>query len=354
MRLCFEAVDEAWPGPRWQAVYRRLWPGYRRWFLRGGGHLGPSLAASERALRAHMPELLPAWERLVELTGGDALSARFLTGWCPPRYLVACSQAAWAGADGVWLVRNYDLDPGLNEALLWRTAWGGQRVVAAAECLAGASDGMNDAGLAISLAFGGRRVAGPGFGIPFVVRYLLETAASTVEAVATLRRVPVHMAYNVTVVDARGDACTVMVGPDRPAEVARPAVATNHQGEPEWPELARFSRSLERHARLRALLDDGGLAGEGRAAAFLEPPLYATDYARGFGTLYTAIWRPDLREVELRWPDGGWRQGLDGFTEGRRGVRYGAAGARMRPEAARGDGDAVAPADLRSAIGAFA
>jgi predicted choloylglycine hydrolase len=352
MRLTFEAIDEPLPGARWQAAFRRLWPGYRRWFLRGGGHLGPSLAESERALRRHMPELVPVWERLVELAAGDALAARFLTGWCPPRYLVACSQAAWAGPDGVWLVRNYDLDPGLNEALLWRTCWGKRRVVAASECLVGVSDGINDAGIAVSLAFGGRRVAGTGFGIPFVVRYLLETAAATAEAVAILRRVPVHMAYNITLIDRSGEACTVMVGPDRPAAMTRPAVATNHQGEPEWPELARFSRTLERHDRLLGLLGDGSPDDERRVGAFLEPPLYVTDYARGFGTLYTAVWRPDLGEVELRWPDGMWRQSLDGFSEGRRGVRYDAVGARVQAAAARGN--VTAAVDLRTPIGAFA
>jgi predicted choloylglycine hydrolase len=183
-----------------------------------------------------------------------------------------------------------------------------------------------------------------------VLRYLLEIAATTAEAVAILRRVPVHMAYNVTLIDARGHSCTVMVGPDRAAEVVRPAVATNHQGEPEWPELARFSRSLERHARLGELLADG--AGHDRAGAFLAPPLYATDYARGFGTLYTAVWRPDLGEVELRWPDGVWRHALAGHFAGRCGVRYGAFGARMRAEAAGGDG-ALSP-DLRAALGAHA
>ena len=43
------------------------------------------------------------------------------------------------------------------------------------DCLWGLLDGVNDAGLAVSLTFGGRRDVGDGFAIPLVVRYLLET-----------------------------------------------------------------------------------------------------------------------------------------------------------------------------------
>lgn len=322
LRQTFRAIEEPWPGAAWQAELGRLWPGYRRWFLRGGGHLGPSLAQSEQALRRHMPELVPLWERLVELAQGDALAARFLTGWCPPRYLVACSQAAWAGPDGVWLVRNYDLDPSLNEATLWRTRWLGRAVLGMGECLIGLSDGLNEAGLAVSLAFGGRQVVGTGFGIPLVLRYVLEVARDTREAVAILARVPVHMAYNVTLIDTAGEARTVRLAPDRPAEVTTPAIATNHQGRVDWPDVARLTRTEERHVALEALLADPVRDGPARAARFLAPPLYATDFARGFGTVYTAAWRPDAGEVTLAWPHGSWRQGLRAFREAAREVRY--------------------------------
>lgn len=322
MQQVFRSLDETWPGERWADEFRRLWPGYRRWFLAGGGHEGPSLAAAERALRRHLPELLPVWERCVALAGHDALAGRFLSGWCPPRYIVGCSQAAWAGPDGVWLVRNYDLDPGLNEAVLWRTRWGGRTVLGMGECLIGLSDGLNDAGLAVSLAFGGRPVSGEGFGIPIVLRYLLEVAGSTAEALDILHRVPVHMAYNLTLVDAAGDARTVHVGPDRPARLVPLAIATNHQDGVGWPALDRVSRTGERLAALAGLLAEPRLSGAERAAAFLRPPLLASAFERGFGTVYTAIWRPDLGAVELAWPGLSWRQSLGRFSEERRQVQY--------------------------------
>ena len=49
------------------------------------------------------------------------------------------------------------------------------------DLLWGLLDGMNEDGLAVSLTFGGRQDVGDGFGIPLVLRYVLETCA-TVEA----------------------------------------------------------------------------------------------------------------------------------------------------------------------------
>ena len=52
---------------------------------------------------------------------------------------------------------------------------------------------MNDAGLAVSLTAVTGYPGPPGFGIPLVVRYLLETATTTREAIAAVSRLPVHM-----------------------------------------------------------------------------------------------------------------------------------------------------------------
>ena len=72
------------------------------------------------------------------------------------------------------------------------------------DCLWGLLDGLNEDGLAASLTFGGSREVGTGFGISIVMRYLLETCTTVAEALSVLDRVPVHMAYNVTVLDAAG------------------------------------------------------------------------------------------------------------------------------------------------------
>lgn len=322
MELTFDAVDEPVLGSKWQAAFHRFWPGWRAWYLGRGGE--QDLGDGERQLHRHMPELVPVWRRQVELAGGDELAARFLTFWTPPPYLVHCSQAALTDPHDPILVRNYDLDPNLSEATILRSAWTGRNVVSTMEAIAGASDGVNAAGLAVSLAFGGRKERGTGFGVPLIVRYLLEVAATTREAVAVLRRIPCHMSYNLTLVDRNGDAVTAFLAPDRPAEVIRRPFATNHQARVNWPEQARFSRTVERAAVIKRLLATPDMTPERLTSAFLRSPLYATRHAQGFGTIYTAAYRPALASLELHWPgQEPWHLSCAHFSEGSRTVRYG-------------------------------
>ena len=90
------------------------------------------------------------------------------------------------------LVRNYDYPASRLEGTIASTAWTGGAVIGMTDCLSGLLDGMNDAGLAVSLTFGGRRASGPGFGVPLVVRYLLETCETTADGARGPRARPVH------------------------------------------------------------------------------------------------------------------------------------------------------------------
>ncbi|MGH6962686.1 MAG: C45 family autoproteolytic acyltransferase/hydrolase, partial [Dongiaceae bacterium] len=225
MELVFEAVAEREPGPRWQANFATHWPSYRRWFEAEGIDARPSRAEGESMLRRHMPELLPTWERLCGLVDDDVEAVRFLTLYRPPAYLGGCSQVVWTAGEPV-LIRNYDYSPALCEGLLLLSHWNGRDVLAMSDCLWGALDGVNDAGLAISLTFGGRQVVGDGFGIPLLLRYILEFCGTVAEAAEALKRVPSHMAYNVTAVDRTGSYITAFVAPDRPALVRPHPIAT--------------------------------------------------------------------------------------------------------------------------------
>ena len=200
-----------------------------------------------------MPELYPTWEALCERAGGGDVAARVLSLFDPPPLLAGCSQAVIGGA----LVRNYDYHPDRIEGTVFASAIL-RPVLGMSDCLWGLLDGVNDAGLAVALAWGGRHARGPGFGITLIVRYLLETCETVEQAATTLARLPVHAPYNLTLADAAGGAATVYLGPDRAARVVLPAVATNHQEQVDWPEHAQATRSrrtprrtLQRHQRRR-------------------------------------------------------------------------------------------------------
>jgi predicted choloylglycine hydrolase len=329
IRISFRTLIEDTPGPQWQTLFEQMWPGYRSWFLRSGGVARPSFLESRRALRQHMPELVPTWERLVELAGGGDLESRFLSSWCPPPYIVGCSQAVWidrAGADEPALLRNYDFAPLLLEGSWLATRWTGPRVAVLGDCIWGALDGINEGGLAASLSFGGRTVSGNGFGIPLVLRYVLEVAQDTAEAIKLLERVPVSMCYSITLLDRKSEWATVFVAPDRPTEVTRDKVTTNFQHQVDWPEHASATNAVLRRDHLQAQIDGPGSLQEA-TAVLLREPLFQSAWLRGYGTLYSAVYRPRSGSVELLWPGQRWLQSLSSFSDGERTIVFAPASA---------------------------
>ena len=295
-------LAEAEPDSGFARHWQQVGPPLQRWWLADGRRNDEASAEqAESQLRRHMPELVPLWERLVDLAGGSALAATILSLWNPPAFLTGCSQAV-VPAGGPALIRNYDWDYRLFDATVASTGYLGRRVVGTEDCGWGLLDGVNDAGLAVSLTFGGRPQVGDGFGIPLVLRYVLQTCTDVDQAVAALERVPTHMSYNVTVTDPSGRVATVFVAPDRPARRTDDAATTNHQGVVEWAPYCEAIRSEERLALLGERLERGDDVGS-QTAAYLRDPLYATKFHHGFGTLYTAVLRPDQRSVTYHWPD---------------------------------------------------
>ncbi|SEK90469.1 Predicted choloylglycine hydrolase [Roseivivax marinus] len=315
----WRAISEDEPGPKWAGLFHEYWPDYRRWWLREGDAARPSYLDSRRALATHMPEIVPIYDHLCELAGGGDQAARFLSFHIPPPYLSGCSQAIWPGREPV-MVRNYDYAPNAFDSLILRTRWQGRTVMGVSDGLWGLVDGVNDAGLAVSLTFGGRRIVGEGFGVPIILRYVLQTCTTAEEAGAALARIPTHMSYNVTALDRKRRYLTAMLSPDRPTIVTHAAVATNHQENVEWVSHARFTATVERERFLLQRLTLHRDPEEKFIGAFLKPPLYSTAFAYGFGTLYTAVYRPRKGQMEVRWPGTTWTQSLSDFAEGVRHV----------------------------------
>lgn len=303
--IALNAFREERPGPRWHRLYTATWPAYRSWYLRPGSGRRPTVSEAEDALLRHMPELHPTWEHLVAMTGRDSTAASMLTGWNMPAFAPGCSQVVTTTGERA-LLRNYDYHPDLFEQVAMSTRFAEREVIGTSDCLWGLLDGMNSDGLAISLTFGGARGSGTGFGIPMVVRYLLEVAGTVEEAVTAVSRIPVSMSYNLTLTDRTGDYRTVYLAPEGVFEQRGCPLATNHRfDEPEDPSHARRFRSLERQEHLRDLLA-AELPPDQLAEEFLRPPLRSADYANGFGTIYTADYRPDSGEVHYRWPGTTW------------------------------------------------
>ena len=314
MTVSFTAISEDTPGPKWARRFAMYWPSYSAWWAREGLSGRPTYTESRNAIRTHMPEILDLYDALCERAGGGDLEARFLSFFCPPRYLAGCSQAIWQGEEPL-LVRNYDYDQNAFDAVVMKTRWNGRGVIGTTDGLFGLVDGMNDAGLTASLTFGGRREVGTGFGVPLILRYILQTCETVAEAREVLKRVPCHMSYNVTVLDAQRRYFTAYLSPDRPTQLTRAAVATNHQERVEWSSHARFTASVERERYLLQRLSLHPETQEKFIRAFLKPPLYSTAFTSGFGTLYSAAYRPAEGTLDLHWPGRTWTKSFDDFPE---------------------------------------
>ena len=190
------------------------------------------------------------------------------------------------------LIRNYDFSPKLLEGTWLASRFCGKRVVAMVDCLWGVLDGINEDGLAVSLSFGGRTAVGEGFGIPLALRYVLEFASNVEEAVAILEaRAGAHVLFG-RAARSRRAACDRLrhAGPpgrSASSAASSPTTSTSRNGSA----TPQTTRSVEREEALQRAVGKIG-DPEAMLGVFLQPPVYQTSYGRGYGTLYTALYRP--------------------------------------------------------------
>ncbi|PHS19298.1 MAG: hypothetical protein COA78_00100 [Blastopirellula sp.] len=303
LRRTFRAVSEVRPGKQWQRLLADGWIGWREWYVARAASTASTEREAVRAVRRYMPELEKLLDGLAGHLPDDPVLREFLAFWCPPRYLVNCTQAASVDDQGPFLMRNYDLDPALNEATLLHSQWRGKKVMGMVEGLSGLSDGINENGLAISLSFGGRVIKGRGFGIPLIMRYVLETCTDVQDGIEALRAIPCHMSYNVTMVDVKGAMSTAFLAPDRRAMIQNTPWATNHQLGVEWPRHGRMSATIERAQRLHQRYKTTYPTEAQLRRAFLGAPFFSRNYRAGYGTVFSACYRPIQQTALLGWGD---------------------------------------------------
>ncbi len=315
MLVALNSVEEDTPGEKWKHLFEKSWPYYKKWFSQEGLTARAGYLSSTEALDKHMPELVPVYERLCELAGGGDIASRFLSLYNPPPFMSGCTQLAWTRAP-LGLIRNYDYDPRFFEGVLLKTNWL-KPVMGLSDCNWGLLDGINGDGLVVSLTFGGRKVVGSGFGIPLLVRYALETCSSVPEAQKVFLRIPVHMAYNITMIDRHGSFSTLYLSPDRAPVVSESPVATNHQEMVEWIEYAAMTGTLERKNYLDALLLDPHLSKEETIRRFFQLPLYHNSELKHFVTLYTSVYNIAGQSLRVLWPNKEVQQSMAHFSEGK-------------------------------------
>jgi predicted choloylglycine hydrolase len=313
VELTFRAIDvgDGRDG-RWAKQAEPVWPVI-------AGETDPSAlepageAAARELFATHMPELVPVLDGLAaELDRPGA--AGVLTQAALKPFFSGCSMASAPGA----LVRNYDFDPEHCERTVVASRFL-RPVIGMGDFLWGLLDGVNDAGLAVALSFGGRFVHGRGMSILLVVRYLLETCASVDEAWRVVAGMPVSTSQNLILVD-REQAAVVHLGPDRKAARVDEGCVTNHQDAPVPADQEAWGATGRRLAALRAMPDP---SADELVAAMLRPPLYQTRYAEGMGTVYTADYRPAQGRVTYAWPAHRHEQSFERFTPEEWTVRVG-------------------------------
>ncbi|GAB5538406.1 MAG: C45 family autoproteolytic acyltransferase/hydolase [Salibacteraceae bacterium] len=302
---------------KWEELFDKTWPFYKRWFLKEGINARPGYLSSASAFEKWFPELAPTYHQLCETIGGGDLASRYLSMYCPPPYMSGCSQIAWARKDNPLLIRNYDYSPKYFEGVIMKTNWL-KPIIGMSDCTWGLLDGVNSDGLCASLTFGGRRKTSLGFGIPVVLRYALETCSSTAEAISKLKEIPTHMSYNITFIDRDMNIATIYFVPGEANVVTNMAVGTNHQQEITWSDYAIMTRTIERKSILEQSLLDPEESTDSLIAKFHKPPLFNNDYAKAFGTLYTAIYSPINQGVTYLWPGNKeLHQEMSNFKEGK-------------------------------------
>jgi predicted choloylglycine hydrolase len=318
----FVAACEDEPGDAWRTRFAMGRDEAVRWYLGTGLEPPPGAIECRAALRHHMPELVPHYDRACALAGDDDLAHRVLSHYRPAPIIHGCSQAIWLGDGGPALVRNYDFPLDLVSDRFELTAWSGHRVIAKAQRpWGGCLDGMNEEGLVASLTAGGGHAQGLGFSVILLLRYVLETCSDVDQAIAALDRIPIALSQNVTLLDRTGEFATMFLGPDRKPAVSRVRACANHQETPPKPGSAALTSSFERQQSMLEALDDRTMTLERLTTRFFEPPLYSRRI--GFTTVYTAVYLPAEGRVEYLWPGKRWSQRFDKFVAAEYAHDYG-------------------------------
>ena len=146
-----------------------------------------------------------------------------------------------------------------------------------------------------------------------LLRYILEYASNVREACELVKDIPIHGAYNVTLLDRNADVATLTITAGETTRINDADVATNHQPGSSWPKYEEKVHTFLRHEYLSDVISKHEDSADSFAQRFLQPPLYNSQFARGFGTLYTAAYFPTRGECQYWWPGKAWSVDFQNF-----------------------------------------
>ena len=182
---------------------------------------------SEKILKEYFPKVCEEIRGVCDTIGADYL--RFVSwmlcmGCCMynledniPVEIKGCTAFAFAKGGRVIYGRNNDLPPYLRQGSKSEiySPTNGNRFNITTSSFINGEEGLNEYGLAVAMTFvmTDLEKIRPGFNSCFVVRYLLEKATDTAEALSLLMELPIASNCNILIADKTGNMVTVECTP---------------------------------------------------------------------------------------------------------------------------------------------
>ncbi|WP_309089712.1 C45 family peptidase [Domibacillus sp.] len=192
--------------------------------------------------------------------------------------------------------RNYDYHPKTYEGrlLLWQPDHGYASVGISGRMI-GRIDGMNEKGLVIGFHFVNRRRAEDGFTCSVIARMVLDSCATTDQAIDLLRSIPHRHAFNYSLYDASMHSAVVEASP-RGVQVHKQAAACANHFLSDTLSSENRHHTAESKERLQTLqhFSETSQSSIERYMLFNDPAygVFKKKYASWAGTLHTTVYEP--------------------------------------------------------------
>lgn len=220
-----------------------------------------------------------------------------------------CSVFAFRNPQSVVVGRNYDMlfaFKKFTESSLIAPS-DKYSYISQSDVFIGRSDGINEKGLFVAMSFVNGTQVIPGVSFHFVVKKVLENAASVKEAISLIQETTVSSANNFIIADRSGDIAVVESAPQssfvrRPSKEKCYLHITNQFVSSKMLEFDRggveWSQSLERSDRLSTLLSEKKSVSLQAAKKILSDACVCLDLKKEkFGTIWSVV--ADLNKISI-------------------------------------------------------